>query len=200
MRRTAEWAQRSVVAESSSQRIAALRQIDVWATGQVLAGTLVPSRMYIEAIIWTIFVPGLVFTTALAPPGYALLVTAGGFITLALTFPKSLRVHAERYRIKSQYFKGEEVIPPTMAMLGQTSHSSRAELLTSTILSAGVCSLSLGVTRIVLVNGFTAELPDLLLVIVGGGVLLATLSRISAKHPSLIHADWAGRPDLQQDH
>lgn len=194
MRRVADWARQSGDPEPSVRRKAALREVEVWATGHVLASTLVPSHMYLGGMLWVFLGPAMIAVPAASGAGTQelLTTTAFAFVALAITFRRTVRVHLERLRIAHEYFKEEEITPPSLTILHQMESGTRIEFVYGALMSGGICLLSLGVARLTLLHDFAAELSDLILVVIGVGLLLMPIRWIQLKAPSVIHAGWTG--------
>lgn len=195
MRRTAEWARQSGNFEASSRRKAALRDVEVWATGHVLASTHIPLRMYVGGLFWSVSAPLLIFISAAAGAGpwvMAFMVIIS-FITVTTSLRRTVLVHLERLRITQEYFKDETIVPVSLPVRHGMEGGTRTEYAYASMLSGGICLVSLGAANFTLIHGRVVELSDSIFVILGLALFFMPIRWMHSKAPSSIHAGWSGR-------
>ncbi|PVU83821.1 hypothetical protein DDP54_13415 [Cellulomonas sp. WB94] len=102
---------------------------------------------------------------------------------IGLDHSRGIRVHRERHRIASEYFRGTPVPDPDLDLLHQMDGGSRAEFGWSMLIAAGVIAVSVGSRSMFHQE---ATIQSLVVVIVGSGLGGLGLAGVQRSTPPLL--------------
>lgn len=142
MMRAATWAQEQISSASVEQK-RSLGNMQRWAQSEVVAATIIPSRVFVEPF----FVAALVLLTPILhdPPVYPFALS--GFITQAFEYRRTIRLYIERRHCAADYYEGRPAKPAHIGILFQMEGGTRKEFLWASIISTELTATSLLLTH-----------------------------------------------------
>lgn len=166
---THEWLERAIHLEEGDHAKVALRDEARRITARLVARQQVPPTLFVELVIWTLFVAVLAATS-----NWVAIIA--GFATLWLTARRAMRLVKERIRVVSDVYAGQQQVSRArVGILHQFEGGTRDEFAWAALYAVGVSTLSISVANVIKARGLQEAEPWTLYVGLAGASILVMI-------------------------